>query len=429
MSLLSWVGKKIGLTDGKFWSLFYGGETWAGEPVSLDTAMQVGAFAGCVKLYAETISTLPLGLYEKQKDGTRKSRNDLDIWRVVAEEPNADQDAPDYWSSSIAWLQAMGNSFSEKHYKGDQLIALELLNPNYSKLERTDSGFKQLRYHPPSERERIIPESRLFHLRGLSFGADLGLSTVDLSRQSLGSARATDKAASSHFANGMRPGGWLVYKGGGILEDDQRERARQELINPLTGSGNFGKTGILEGDFDYRALAVAPEAAQLLESRRFSVEDVCRWFGVPPILLSHASQGQTMWGTGIEQIVLGWYVLQLRPRMVRLEKAMRRQLLSPAEKRQQNLYFEYNAEGLLRGDSAARAEMYWKMVQVAATTPNQICDRENLPRFPGGDRHFINSTLVPLDDEGIPIKAAQPAPPEPQQQPPAVAARRLEVVQ
>lgn len=429
MSLLSWIGKAIGLTDSKFWSLFYGGESWAGEPISLDTAMQVGAFAGCVKLYSDTIATLPLGVYEKQPDGTRVARNDLDIYRVVAEEPNADQDAPDYWSNTIAWLQAAGNAFSEKHYRGDQLIALELLNPNYAKLERNPDGSKQLRYQPPSEGVRVIPEQRLFHLRGLSFGADLGLSPISLARQSLGSARATEHAAASHFANGMRPSGWLVFKGG-TLEPDQRTLARQTLINPMIGVENAGKIGLLEGDFDYRQMTIEPEAAQLLESRRFSVEDVCRWFGVPPILLSHASQGQTMWGSGIEQIVLGWYVLQLRPRMVRLEKAMRRQLLSAADKRR-GIYFEYNAEGLLRGDSAARAEMYWKMIQVAAITPNQICDKENLPRWLGGDRHFVNTTLAPLDDEGVPIKAEPALPavvPQPQLPPPA-AARRLEVVQ
>lgn len=432
MSLLSWIGRKIGLTDYKFWSVYYGSETWAGEPVSLDTAMQTGPFSGCVKLYAQTIATLPLGLYKKEKDGSRTSigSGENSTARIVADEPNADQDSCDYWESKIAWLTAIGNSFSEKHYDGNgpsrRLTALELLNPNYGTLERTSSGGKQFRYHPPRDSERIIPEDRLFHLRGMSFGADLGLSTVGLARQSISSSRATERAAASHFANGMRPSGWLVYKNG-ILEDEQREKAKQNLINPMVGAENAGKVGILEGDFDYRQMTITPEAAQLLDSRRFSVEDICRWFGVPPILLSHASQGQTMWGSGIEQIVLGWYVLQLRPRLVKLERAIKRQLLNVEEKAQ-GLYFEFNAEGLLRGDSAARAEFYWKMLQVGGMTPNQICEKENLPKWVGGDQHFVNSTLQPIGSDGLPMLGHNGGPPLDDTVSPSPATRRLELV-
>lgn len=427
MSLLSWVGKKIGLTDAKFWSVYFGSETWAGEPVSLDTAMQTGAFAGCVKLYAQTVATLPLNLYEKAADGSRK-QVDSPLQTIVRDEPNADQDACDYWESKLAWLTSIGNAFSEKHYDGSgpsrRLVALELLNPNYGALHRTQSGAKEFVYKPPNDTQRTIPEDRLFHLKGLSFGADLGLSTVGLARQSISSSRATDRAAAAHFANGMRPSGWLVYKGG-VMEPEQRETAKQNIINPMVGAENAGKVGILEGDFDYRQMTVTPEAAQLLDSRRFSVEDVCRWFGVPPILLSHAAEGQTMWGSGIEQILLGWYVLQLRPRLVKLEKAMRRQLLTPDQKR--SMYFEYNAEGLLRGDSAARAEFYWKMLQVGAITPNIICEKENLPTWVGGNQHFVNSTLMPIGPDGLPLIGHNGGPPLEDDAPPR--RRRLEVVQ
>jgi HK97 family phage portal protein len=410
-SLLAWIGKKIGLRDYRFWTAFYGSEAWAGEPVNLDTAMQVGAFAGCVKLYAQTMSTLPLGLYERQSGG-RKERPEHPLSWIVSDEPNGDQDAAEYWENKFAWLFATGNAISEKIYdttntQTRRLVALDLLNPYFVTVHRLDNGSKVFLHRPPGRAEREIPEDRIFHLRGLSFGADVGISTVEMARQSISSARATERAAASHFANGMRPSGWLVYKGG-TLEPDQRELARQNIINPMVGAENAGKIGILEGEFDYRQMTIEPEAAQLLESRRFSVEDVCRWFGVPPILLSHASQGQTMWGTGVEQILLGWYVLQVRPRLVRVEKAMKRQLLKPAEKK--SLYFEHAVEGLLRGDSAARAEFYWKMLQVGALTPNQICDMENLPRWVGGDRHFVNTTLAPLDDDGVPMKTAQPAP-------------------
>jgi HK97 family phage portal protein len=370
--------------------------------------MEVGAFAGCVKLYAQTISTLPFGMFEKQADGQRKERDDHPLYSLLHDAPNADQDAAEWWESFIAWWVSMGNAYAEKILdNGDKgrLVALDLLNAKYTSPRRRSDGAREFVYRYPGKEERVIPEERMFHLRGMTFGADMGLSTVELGRQTLGTTRATERAGAAHFANGMRPSGWLVYKGG-TLEDNQRELARQNLINPMVGAGNAGKIGILEGEFDYRQMTITPEAAQLLDSRRFNVEDVCRLFGVPPILLSHASQGQTMWGTGIEQILLGWVVLQVRPRLVRVERAIAKQLQTPADRR--TFYPEFGVEGLLRGDSAARAELYWKLFQVGAVNPHWIQDKENLPHSPGGDRYYVNQTMAPLDETGIPIKAQAP---------------------
>jgi HK97 family phage portal protein len=431
MSIISWARQRLNLLDGKRWSMYFGTDTWAGEAVSLDTAMQESAWQGCVKLYAQTIATLPIGLWIRQADG-RQSASDHPLQRVVREEPNADQDAAEYWENKIAWLTATGNAVSEKHFDTNnpstrRLVALDLLCPSHVSVERRPDGGRDYHYLAPGKAKRTIPEDRIFHLRGLSFGDELGINPLTTARQTLSTARATTRAASAHFANGMRPSGWLVYKGGATLEPDQREMAKQNLINPMIGAENAGKIGILEGDFDYRQMTITPEDAQLLDSRRFNVEEVCRFHGVPPILLSHASAGMTMWGSGVEQIVLGWYVLQLRPRLVRLERAMKRQLMRAEEK--QNLYFEFNAEGLLRGDSAARAEFYWKMLQVGAMTPNQICDKENLPRFVGGDRHFVNTTLAPLDEEGNMVHNNNAgAPVTNNAEPAAPRQRRLEVV-
>jgi HK97 family phage portal protein len=212
-SLLAWIGKKIGLRDYRFWTAFYGSEAWAGEPVNLDTAMQVGAFAGCVKLYAQTMSTLPLGLYERQSGG-RKERPEHPLSWIVSDEPNGDQDAAEYWENKFAWLFATGNAISEKIYdttntQTRRLVALDLLNPYFVTVHRLDNGSKVFLHRPPGRAEREIPEDRIFHLRGLSFGADVGISTVEMARQSISSARATERAAASHFANGMRPSGWL----------------------------------------------------------------------------------------------------------------------------------------------------------------------------------------------------------------------------
>ena len=308
------------------------------------------------------------------------------------------------------------------------LIGLDRpLDPRAVTVERKNFGL--LFTHHEGSGKTEYREDDLFVLRGFGLGGDLGLSPLQYARQSLSSARATDRAAASHFANGMRPSGWLVFKGG-TLEPPQRELARQNLINPMVGAANWGKIGLLEGEFDYKQMTIEPEAAQLLESRRFSVEDVCRWTGTPPILIGHAGQGQTMWGTGVSEIMNGWYKTSLRCDLVRIEQEIPRQLLKPEERGA--LYAEYSLEGLLRADTSARMEAYWKLWQMGVINANWMADKENIDRPPNGDRYFVNQTMAVLDENGVPIKAITDAPAgrrAEDQNPPPAGPPKLEIVQ
>ena len=419
MSILSWLGRSIRLTDRSFWSAFYGGETWAGEPINPETAMQIAAFWACVRLIAQTIGSLPIGMYRTQADGSRANANDNDLYKLIHDAPSADHTALEFWEGVGTCLCLAGNSFAEKTYQGTgstgRLVAMELLNPAFVSVKRRSDGSYYYSYADPVRGARDIIEDNMFHIRGFGMGGELGFSPISFARQSLSANRATEHSAASTFANGMRPSGWIVYKGARVLTQAQREEATKNLINPMTGAGASGKTGILEGDFDYRQMTIPPEDAQLLETRAFGVEEVARVFGVPPVLIGHASAGQTMWGSGIEQMVIGWYELGLRPYLSRIEQAIKRSLISPVD-RAAGIYAEFNLEGLLRADSAARGEFYWKMIQIGAMTPNEVCDKENLPRFPGGDRHYINTTLAALDDTGkimLPLPAAAPTQPAP----------------
>ena len=248
-------------------------------------------------------------MYEKQPAGTRKERDDHPLYRLVHDQPNADHTAVEFWEGVVVCRCLAGNAFAEKTYQGKKLIALTLLSPHAMTVRRNATGALEYRYvYPLTGKSQIFTEDQIFHVRGFGAGGDLGLSPISYARQNLSAARATERAAATHFANGMRGSGWLISKN--TLTPDQRELARQKLLEPMSGAENAGRTGILEGDFfDYKQMSIVPEDAQLLETRAFNVEEVCRIFRVPPVLVGHASAGQTMWGTGIEQIVLGWYTL------------------------------------------------------------------------------------------------------------------------
>ena len=149
---------------------------------------------------------------------------------------------------------------------------------------------------------------------------------------------------------------------------------------------------------DAKTIGINPKDAQLLESRAFSIEEICRWFRVPPFMVGHAEKS-TSWGTGIEQQMIGFLTFTLRPWLTRIEQAINKDLIPLAA--QQNTYAEFSIEGLLRADSAARAEYFAKMANNGVMTRDEIREKENLPRKGGNaDVLTVQSAMIPLDQLG-----------------------------
>ncbi|KQT57481.1 MULTISPECIES: phage portal protein [unclassified Aureimonas] len=413
MNALTTLARRFGLKESRIWRTYFGTESWAGKNVTPDTAMQIATFWACVRLISQTIATLPFSLYVRRADGGRDVASGHPLYPLIHDMPNADQTSVEFWEGLVAHLLIWGNAYVElgRGVSGG-VVSMTLLRPDLMMVYRDQSDALRYRYSDP---RGVIEfgDGELMHVRGFGLGGDLGLSPVGHARQTLGAAIATDEASARTFANGMRPGGIITYEGDKLLTPEQRQQAKTALIEPITGSENAGKTLLMEGaaGFKWQDVNMPPRDAEMLATRAFHIEEICRWFGVPPVLVGHSSAGQTMFGAGVEQIMLGWLTLGLRPYLTRIEQALKRSLIAPAERA--SLYAEFTVEGLLRADSAGRAEMYSKLMQVAAITPNQIADRENLPRFPGGDVHLVNSTLVPLDQAGRKPARVQPAPGEP----------------
>ncbi|KAE8235758.1 hypothetical protein A4X03_0g9664, partial [Tilletia caries] len=146
------------------------------------------------------------------------------------------------------------------------------------------------------------------------------------------------------------------------------------------GGENNGKPLVLEAGLGWQSIQLSSVDAQMIQSRQFSVEDGCRWFGVPPHMVGHTTNS-TSWGTGLEQQTLGFLIFTLRERLKRIEQAIMKQLLTPAERLR--IVVEFNFEGLLRADSAARAAFYSQMVQNGIMTRNEVRRLENLPPIAG----------------------------------------------
>jgi HK97 family phage portal protein len=165
---------------------------------------------------------------------------------------------------------------------------------------------------------------------------------------------------------------------------------------------------VLEAGMKYQQVSMTPEDAQMLQTRSFNVEEICRWFRVPPWMVGHSSQGATKWGSGMEQEMFAFLSFTLLPWMKRLELSINRWLLRPEERRY--FYAKFNPEGLLRADSAARASFYSSMVQNGIYTRDDCREKENLPRRGGNaDELTVQSNLLPIDMLGEDPAGAQQA--------------------
>lgn len=394
MSIITYLRRRLSLMQPGGW--VSGGGSWAGEPVSIDTAMQLSAFWACVRLIAETIATLPVTVLERGADGNKVARPDHELFALLHDSPNADQTATEFIEGLFLALLTHGNGFAEKVFSGERLTALQPIDAAAMVLHRTN-GDGDLRYRFNDRGKSYdLPADKIFHLKGFGAGGDLGLSPVAFARQTLGIAIATEKAAGSTFANGMRASGFFKFPGPKGLTEAQFEQARKTLVEPYNGAGSTGKAGILDSGVDFVPVNLPPKDAEMLLSRRFNVEEIARWFGIPPILIGHSGDGVTAWGSGIEALMIGWLSTGLRRYLVRFEQAARKRLVVPAERNR--ISIEFNVEGLLRGDSASRAAFISSMVQNGVYSRNRARSLENEPRDPDpmADALTVQSNLVPL---------------------------------
>lgn len=406
MSLLSWAKERFG------WGWPWGGHhhnsflgtTWAGKPVSADGAMQLSAWWRGVKLYAEVTGAASLKFYERLDNDDRRQvkPSDHPIANLISVEPNIDQTTQEFWGSQAAALAIFGNAYAEKLFIGDRMVGLQPL-PYDTHPVRDANWDLTYRFSNLGKTENL-PREKVFHTKGFSLGGDLGISPLEAARQGLSISLATEQAAGQTFAQGLRMSGFFT---GPALKPDQRTQFKETFIDPITGNDAKAHYGILENGFDFKQINIPPKDAEMLLSRRHNIEEIARFLGMPPVLLGHAADGATQWGSGVEAIINQWFILGLDSFWRNIENSINKRLLSPKDR---GIYYaEFDRDGLLRMDSQARAEFMSKMIQNGLKTPNELRKKSNDHPLEGGDVLLINSTLIPLTDAGR-LGGRQPKP-------------------
>jgi HK97 family phage portal protein len=176
------------------------------------------------------------------------------------------------------------------------------------------------------------------------------------------------------------------------LTVDQRAKIKQNFAD--LAEGNEDRLFVLEADMKYEQVSLSPQDIELLQSRKFQIEDICRFFGVPSILVND-NQQTTAWGTGISQIIQGFYKFGLRPYASRYAASMKANLLTPAERDTIDISFDF--DDLLQADYADRVKSGKDGITGGLITPNEWRAGEGLSPVPGGDKLFLQQQMTPID--------------------------------
>lgn len=366
----------------------------SGESITDFSAMSLSAVWACVNLISGTTSSLPLMVYRTNKNGERSVAVDHPLYRLLHDSPNFDQTAVDFLDFLSSSVELWGNGYARKLREGNRLIGLVPVMPSLPAVSRRSNGTIEYRWTEGGQ-QFVETDATMLHVRGPGGNPLGGMSTLTFGRNTFSLARSAEKTAGKMFANGLRPSMALTFKD--WLSEDNRKTAN-EVLAARVSSDDAVKPIILEGGTEVKTFSIKPEDAQMLETRQFSVEEICRFFGVPPHMIGH-TQSSTSWGSGLEQQTLGFQKFTLRRRLKRMEQAFEKQLLTPVE-RAQGLTIEFNLEGLLRADSAARSTFYREMSQIGAMTINEIRALENLPPVAGGDVPRMQAQNVPITQTG-----------------------------
>lgn len=401
---LSTVFKKstsLSLTNIHGWRS--GGISHSGVSVNESNVLSLSAVWACVNLLSGTIGSTPIFIYRSKKNGTRVRDKNHPLHRILHDRPNSEQTPVDFFEGLTTGIELQGDGYAQKIYGSkNQLVGLMPIRSDIVSVRRESNG--RLSYNwSDNGRSYSVDQNDMLHIRGFGGDALGGLSTLSYGRHAFGLANTIDKAAGKTFANGMRPSGTLTYEE--FLTEEQRDTIETLVIDKFVGAQNAGKPMVLEGGVKWNQLSINPEDAQMLQSRGFSIEEVCRFFGVPPFMIGHTEKN-TSWGSGLEQQVLAFVKFSLRKRIRRIEQALMNQLLSPQD-RAAGVIIEFSLEGLLRGDSSGRSNFYKAGLNDGWLTVNEVRGFENLPPVAGGDVPTRQMQNVPITENvrQVPVAA------------------------
>jgi len=372
----------------------------AGVRVSADSAMKSSAVYRCVSILANVLAMFPKAMYEHLDRG-RRPAPDHPLDEIISFRPNRRQNAFVFWRQVCYHLMLRQNAFvqiipgaSGRGWVG----GLVPLHPDRIRgPEELPDGSLRYLYQRPNGGPAVpmIGGIDIWHLHGLSSDGLKGLSMLDVADDSIGLSLAAERHAARFFQRGVKPTGILQHEK--TLKAETAREMSESFGRVYGGEEGTGKVPVLWEGMKFNPISMTLKDAEFLDSRKFSVSEIARWFGVPPHMVGDVERS-TSWGTGIEQQGLHFLIYSLLPWIELIEQSIRFTLVVQPDK----FYPKFNVNAILRMDAKAQADVFAILVDKGILNPNEC--RELLERNPrkGGDEYAKPGAAQPPPAPSLP---------------------------
>uniref|UniRef100_A0A6M3J752 Putative portal protein n=3 Tax=viral metagenome TaxID=1070528 RepID=A0A6M3J752_9ZZZZ len=383
------------VNDPVYWQNFFqqfGVTSLSNQTVTPDTAMQLAVVFACVRVLAETIASLPLMVYKRRADGGKEPATTNDLYFLLHDQPNPDQTSFEFREMIMGHLALRGNAYSYiERTGGGGINALYPLNPARMQVSK-NRGELFYQYMYEDGKSARIPTADIWHIRGLSNDGIVGLSPISMAKEAIGLAMASEQYGAKFFANYAKPGLAITYPG--KLNEDAAKELKASINDAQTGANVF-KTMLLQGGLDIKQIGLSNEDSQFIELRQFQIEDICRIFRVPGVLINYTGDKSSTYASA-EQFFISFITHTVRPWASRIEQSAARCLMTDKEKRK--MFAEFNLNDFVRGDLESRYRAFQIGLQNGWLSPNDVRKLENLNPIESkeGDKYFMPLNIAEL---------------------------------
>lgn len=359
--------------------------------MSTTAAMKYTAVFSCVRVLGETAASVPVMLYRKKPDGDRETSTDLALYDILHNRPNDEMSPFNFKEMCMAALNLGGNSVSERLVdRSGNLVGLYPYQWQQVAIDR-DPATKRLQYKISSSTRTVaktLYRNEVFHIPGMSLDGIVGLSPISYAASAIRLGTSYEQFGVNLYQNGAFPSGAFSFEG--ILSDPAFQRLKTDLDQNYTGLRKTGKPMLLEQNGKFTPFIINPADAQLIENKKFQIEDIARIYRMPLHLIQNLDRATN---NNIEHQSLEFVMYTMLPWFKRWEENINMQLLTPAERRA-GYYVEFKIDGLLRGDAKSRAESYALGRQWGWLSVNDIRRLENLSPIPNGDIYLEPMNMI-----------------------------------
>jgi len=390
------------------WLGLAGAQGW-GPPVTERSAMAVSAVYRCVTLLSGLIASLPLKVYTPDADG---SHTEAPANRVAALLEGAPH--PRYPMTAYQWRELWGlnfllsgNHFSAMRYDGaGRLIGFEpIAVPSWVTVVKLATGRLGYRFNWPDRPAEDLDHANVIHITGPGFDGIRAPSRIAYNaRNAVSLAQVLGDSAGYMHENGAKMSGMVTVPYN--IDRAEKDRIEARFAARAQGRENAGRVLFVDKDTTFTPMQMNAEDLALIESRRFQIEDICRFFGIPPHLVGE-SAAATSWGTGIEQQTLGFLRYTLNSDLKRIEAELNAKLFPGS-----STFVQFDRDAMLAMDARTLAEVNSLRIGSGQRTINEVRRRDHLPPVAGGNEPLVNSTMIPLARA---IKGTPPNAPPPSQ--------------